>query len=87
MFRNQRPPTITNELVVDDDTEKPPNLIEEFNFKNFTRTVNYYGKRLIKQIGELYIVLSEISWRVLEIHIAKIVLFSALALTVFDVRT
>lgn len=84
-FRTQAVPAITNEPFVDDDTEKPPNLIDEFNFKNLVRTINYYGSRLIKQIGELYIIVSEITWRVLEIHIMKIVLFSALALTVFDV--
>ncbi|CAL8113936.1 unnamed protein product [Orchesella dallaii] len=81
---DQRPATVTTEQIIDDETDKPPNLVDEFNFKNFMRTVNYYGTRLIKQIGEIYIVVSEISWRVLEIHIMKIVLFSALALTVFD---
>lgn len=83
--RNHRPPAIHSEPFVDDDTERPPNLIDEFNFKNLVRTINYYGTRLIKQVGEIYIIVSEISWRVLEIHIMKIVLFSALALTVFDV--
>ncbi|ODM97774.1 Piezo-type mechanosensitive ion channel component 2 [Orchesella cincta] len=81
---NQRPAVVATEQIIDDETDKPPNLVDEFNFKNFMRTVNYYGTRLIKQTGEIYIVVSEISWRVLEIHIMKVVLFSALALTVFD---
>lgn len=65
--------------------ESPPSLIDEFNMKNVMRCVTYYGTRFFSAATKFYINLSEFLWRFLEIHITKIVLFSALLLTVHEV--
>ncbi|CAG7819154.1 unnamed protein product [Allacma fusca] len=65
-------------------TEEPPALIDEFTFKNLISNVNFYGTKLIRQVSSFYLIASEIGWRFLEIHIMKIVLFSAVMLAIND---
>ena len=67
-----------------EETE-PPALIDEFTLTNLFNNISYYGTRLFEKALKIYSVVSEIGWRFLEIHIMKIVLFSAFMLSVYDV--
>jgi hypothetical protein len=70
---------------VSTEDEEPAPLIDEFNLKNVFKNFSYYGSRLLEKTLKVYSIISEIGWRFLEIHIMKIVLFSAFMLSVYEV--
>ena len=81
--RNDRRKQISPTVSTD---EEPLDLVDNFTLKNLIRNLTFYGTQLISKVTAIYLVASEIGWRFLEIHIMKIVLFSAVMLTVNDVR-
>ncbi|XP_035705079.1 piezo-type mechanosensitive ion channel component isoform X2 [Folsomia candida] len=73
-----------SEIIGHAAEEAPPEEIIVEDNKNFTKSIKLYAKIMYKKAVLVYKVGSEICWKLLEIHIGKIVITSVFILSVFD---